>query len=64
MTDLTSVKRIIGYKDMLDNMSDSEYEEVVGFLNDTLADDAEALRQWQDDLTEFHSNQQENNNEH
>jgi hypothetical protein len=40
---------MIGYKDMLFDMPDSEYEKAMGFLNETLADDAEAIRQWQDD---------------
>jgi len=42
---------MMGYKDVLSDMPDSEYEEVIGLLNDTLADDAEAVRQWQDERT-------------
>ena len=56
---------MMGYKDILLDMPDSEYEEAVGFLNDVLADDTEAIRQWQDDLTEHYFNQKRNlNNEY
>ena len=40
----------MGYKDIIDTMSDAEYAERIGFLNDVLADDAETIRQWQDDM--------------
>ena len=55
---------MIGYKDILIDLPDSEYEEAIGFLNDVLADDVEAIRQWQDDMTELYSNQTGEPNEH
>jgi len=49
---------MVGYKDMLLDLPDSEYEEAVGFLNDTLADDAETIRQWQDEMARMKRNEE------
>jgi len=48
---------MIGYKDIVLDLPDSEYEEAIGFLNEVLSDDAEAIRQWQEGMTELYSNQ-------
>ena len=49
-----------GYKDILIDLPDSECEETVGFLNDTLADDTEAIRQRQDDMARQYDETEEN----
>jgi len=48
---------MIGYKDILLDMSDSEYEEAVDFLNDVLTDDVEAIRQWEEGMDTFYQQQ-------
>jgi hypothetical protein len=47
-----------GCKDVLVDLPDSEYEEAVGFLNDTLAVTAEEWREYCDGNSELYSNQE------